>query len=100
MNVYQQVTRTAFENGAVAARRNDMQGSWGPDDVDRNPHLLRALSALDGCRAQDVASKVLSGMADELHDRAQADRSAPDWRDLALAMGDLRNAAAAVWRVR
>jgi hypothetical protein len=60
--------------------------------------LGNTLQAIEGLTVVDDVSAALTSRADELHAFAAANRSSPEWSDVCIAMGAVRNAAAAVWR--
>jgi hypothetical protein len=60
--------------------------------------LGETLNSIEGLADVDDLSAALTKRADELQAFAAANREAPEWSDICIAMGAVRNAAAEVWR--
>ncbi|MCZ7861010.1 hypothetical protein O9X98_06290 [Agrobacterium salinitolerans] len=79
--------------------RNKNMSDLAPSAIGDHPLLLDTLRAIDGKTSSvDDASAALSRRADELEALAASCRTSPEWGDICVAMGAVRNAAVAVWR--
>jgi hypothetical protein len=92
----------ALENirACVDAARTRGRCDIDPAAVPDHPWFSRAIGEIGAnCESGDEAALVLSRVADELQEAAEAARGQPGWGDMCAAMGAIREAAAAMFRL-
>jgi hypothetical protein len=94
---YRDLTIREFRNSFASAL--SVGASDADLSVDENPLLLDTLAAIDGLDVVDDVSAALGKRGNELEALARSKRGTPEWQEICLAMGAVRNAAASAWRV-
>lgn len=98
MTDFNTIVTDEFSKAFDAARSRGMT-DLAAAMIAEHPLLKDTLAACSGVEGDvDELSSALTKRADELAKLAAADRTDPQWGDICIAMGAVRNAAAAVWR--
>jgi hypothetical protein len=95
---YAELVTAEFRRSFEKANRNGAS-ALDATSIVGHPLLSETLKAIEGKTdvVDDVAA-ALSARGDQLAAKAEANRQTPEWPDLCVAMGAVRNAAAEVWR--
>jgi hypothetical protein len=96
-DVGKKIVIEAFQYSFANAKRDGMT-DLDPPMIAEHPFVTETLVAIKGLSLADDLSATLSKRADELQKWAADNRSAPEWADVCIAMGAIRNAAVTVWQ--